>query len=168
MGTWGEKPWDNDAAADYYGELFEDTGLAERVARTLNSEDVSPDEWRAAASVVVLLGRVYVWPIDSYEEHLELAARRLEQILEGDSRETLWRDPYMRRRFREQVAEERGIILARLNREPGAGDRSPRRWQYDSADDLRSRTSAEEPGYEGPDEDVAHNLPEDDSEEGER
>jgi hypothetical protein len=35
MGAWGKLPWDNDGTADWFGELFEKTKLAERVEDTL-------------------------------------------------------------------------------------------------------------------------------------
>lgn len=132
MGTWAEKPWDNDAAADYFGSLMGDTGFAARVIDTLEDSEASKEEHRAAASMVVLLGRVYVWPIDDYEDTLRLAVHRLDEMLVADAEETRWRDPYVRRRYREQVAEERDILKARLRREPDAQPRHPRYWEADS------------------------------------
>ena len=29
MGTWDDKPWGNDTAADWFGDLFDETKLAE-------------------------------------------------------------------------------------------------------------------------------------------
>ena len=40
MGTWDKLPWDNDAAADWFAELFEKTKLAKHV------EDTS--SWRSS------------------------------------------------------------------------------------------------------------------------
>ena len=81
MGTWARLPWDNDSAADWFGDTFDKTGLAHRVEETLNlSVDDSAEEIRAAAAVVLLLGRVYVWPIKDLDRHLALAANRLEEI----------------------------------------------------------------------------------------
>lgn len=81
MGVWGNLPWDNDAAADWFGGLFETTKLAKRVEDTLklNVED-SHEEIRAAASVLLFLGRVYIWPVHDLDRHLTLAADRLEEI----------------------------------------------------------------------------------------
>ncbi|WP_206026375.1 hypothetical protein [Roseimicrobium sp. ORNL1] len=82
MGDWGNLPWDNDSAADWFGDLFDETKLANRVEATLklDAKD-SPEEVRAAAAMVLLLGHTYVWPIDKLDEHLTLAADRLEEIL---------------------------------------------------------------------------------------
>ena len=81
MGAWGKLPWDNDGAADWFDGLFEKTKLAEHVenALKLDVED-SHEEIRAAASVLLFLGRNYVWPVHGLDRHLALAADRLEQI----------------------------------------------------------------------------------------
>ena len=82
MGAWGEAAWDNDAAADWYGDLFDRTKLAKRVEKTLKKKDVEEwaDEIRAAAYLLVTLGRVYIWPIDDLERHLAAAVAKLEKI----------------------------------------------------------------------------------------
>ena len=83
MGTWGTKPWDSDEAADWFGELMDHTKLAAKVVDTLNKdiEDYG-NEIRAAAAVLVMLGRTYIWPVDEMDGHLELAASKLESMLE--------------------------------------------------------------------------------------
>ena len=91
MGGWGTKPWDNDIASDWFGNMMEATGLAEYVEKTLRQElgddlgDNDPGaialKIRAAVSVLVLLGHIYVWPGDDLENHLKLAISRLEEIL---------------------------------------------------------------------------------------
>jgi hypothetical protein len=85
MGIWGARPWDSDAAADWFGDLLSESGLAEQVERTLNL-DIEDDfeEVRAAAAVLVLLGHNYVWPVEDLDRHLELAASRLEEIIDRD------------------------------------------------------------------------------------
>ncbi|MEZ0229424.1 MAG: DUF4259 domain-containing protein, partial [Planctomycetota bacterium] len=60
MGTWGYKCWENDAAADWFLELFEGLELAERISATFDRDN--PDEIRAACHVLTQLGRIYVWP----------------------------------------------------------------------------------------------------------
>lgn len=81
MGTWADAPWDNDEAADWFGDLFEETKLAERVAATLVLDiDEHHREIRAAASLLIFLGRVYVWPVEVLDQHLELAASKLEEM----------------------------------------------------------------------------------------
>lgn len=81
MGTWGTAAWDNDSAADWFGEMFEKTKLAKYVEKTLkkNPED-EPEEIRAAAYVMVALGRTYIWPIDDIDNHLALAVSKLEAV----------------------------------------------------------------------------------------
>jgi len=85
MGAWGELPWDNDGAADWFGDLFEQTKLAEQVERTLKLDvEDSYEEIRAAASVLLFLGRVYIWPVHDLDRHLALAADRLEEVSRVD------------------------------------------------------------------------------------
>jgi hypothetical protein len=84
MGTWGHLPWDNDSAADWFGDTFEKTRLAQRVEEALKlSVDDSAEEIRAAAAIVLMLGRVYVWPIKDLDRHLALAADRLEEVIKS-------------------------------------------------------------------------------------
>ena len=40
MGAWGMAAWDNDGAADWFGDLFAKTKLAARVEKTLRITDV--------------------------------------------------------------------------------------------------------------------------------
>jgi len=81
MGVWGKLPWDNDGAADWFDELFEKTKLAKQVEDTLKLDvDNCPEEIRAAASVLLFLGRNYIWPVHDLDRHLSLAADRLEAI----------------------------------------------------------------------------------------
>lgn len=81
MGAWGIEPWGNDRAADWYGDLLDEIGLAQRVERALQ-QDVpdAHEEIRAAALLLLFLGRVYIWPVDDLDRHLELAATKLEEI----------------------------------------------------------------------------------------
>ena len=85
MGAWGELPWDNDAAADWFGDLMDKTRLAQEVERTLKLDvEDSYEEIRAAASVLLFLGRVYIWPVHDLDRHLTLAADRLEEVSRVD------------------------------------------------------------------------------------
>ena len=105
MGCWGEKAWENDGAADWFGDLFEETGLAKQVEDTLRL-DVSEyhEEVRAAAHLVRLLARTYVWPVDDIDDHRKLAADRLQAILDGDFLEDA---PEICDRVRQEIAELR-------------------------------------------------------------
>ena len=81
MGVWGHLPWDNDGAADWFDGLFTKTKLAKHVEDTLKLDVASShEEIRAAASVMLLLGRDYIWPIHDLDRHLSLAADKLEEI----------------------------------------------------------------------------------------
>ena len=81
MGSWGLDAWDNDTAADWYGSLFDSTGLAKQVEDALNLDpENNPDVIRAAAFLLVQLGRVYVWPVHDMDRHLKLAIQKLETI----------------------------------------------------------------------------------------
>jgi hypothetical protein len=81
MGTWASAAWDNDSAADWYADMFHATGLATYVAEALDRDiEEHRDEIRAAAYLLVALGRVYVWPIEDLEKHLALAITKLEAI----------------------------------------------------------------------------------------
>jgi len=81
MGAWGTRAWENDAAADWFDELFDKTDLARRVEEALSwdVEDQAP-EIRAAAYVLVALGHHFIWPSDQLQHHLALAISRLEEI----------------------------------------------------------------------------------------
>lgn len=81
MGTWGPAAWDNDSAADWFAEMFDETGLAAFVQRALEQDpEDSPEEIRAAAYVLVALGRNYIWPVDELDDQLRLAIAKLEAI----------------------------------------------------------------------------------------
>ncbi|MGL6073804.1 MAG: DUF4259 domain-containing protein [Fimbriiglobus sp.] len=84
MGAWGKAAWDNDDAADWYHELFTKTKLATHVEKALNTKDLEEraGRIRAAAYILVALGRVYIWPIEDFERHLKLAIEKLEAISE--------------------------------------------------------------------------------------
>jgi hypothetical protein len=85
MGDWGVAAWDNDSAADWYGGLFTKTDLAAHVEEALNRDpDSEPDVIRAAAFVLVQLGRVYIWPVNELDRHLKLAVQQLEIIREQE------------------------------------------------------------------------------------
>ena len=81
MGAWGTAAWDNDKAADWYAEVFGVTGLAERVEAALARDPARyPEVVRAAAHVLIQLGRGYVWPVRDLQPHLALAVKQLEVV----------------------------------------------------------------------------------------
>jgi hypothetical protein len=83
MGMWAFNPWDNDQAADWYGVLMETTKFREAWLRGIHASPVdAPDVVRAAAALFVMLGRVYVWPIETFNEDLEHSISALERVAE--------------------------------------------------------------------------------------
>jgi hypothetical protein len=74
-------PWENDGAADWFGDVMENSGLPLMVeaALELDAEEYHEDI-RAAAYVLLSLGRTFIWPVDKLDEHLRLAIDKLRQI----------------------------------------------------------------------------------------
>lgn len=82
---WDYKPWDNDGAADWYGDLMDSTKLRDTWLEGIKEDPIdSPDIVRAAAGLFIMLGRVYIWPIDYYDSDLELTISQLEKVAEND------------------------------------------------------------------------------------
>ncbi|MBN2139120.1 MAG: DUF4259 domain-containing protein [Sedimentisphaerales bacterium] len=83
MGVWDLAPWDNDGGADWFDDMFEKTNLADHVRQTLRSSNPQDDyeQIRAAASLVVMLGHTYIWPVETLDQDLSLAASKLAEIL---------------------------------------------------------------------------------------
>ncbi len=85
MGTWGTAAWESDGAADWFAALFDTTGLSRQVEETLNGDpEDDHEEIRAAASLLVMLGRDFIWPVDELDRDLALAIHKLEAIRELD------------------------------------------------------------------------------------
>jgi len=81
MGMWAYAPWDNDGAADWYGDLMDRTKLRDAWLEGINQDPTeSPDVVRAAACLFVMLGRVYVWPIKNYDDDLEKTIDALTRV----------------------------------------------------------------------------------------
>jgi len=81
MSAWATAAWDNDSVADWFGDMFDATGLAKYVEETLERDvEEYHEEIRAAAYMVVALGRVYIWPINDLDNHLALAISKLKEI----------------------------------------------------------------------------------------
>ena len=120
MGAWGTAAWDNDDAADWFGDLFAATKLAARVEKTLKKKDVEEyaGEIRAAAYMLVALGRVYIWPVEDLDRHLKLAIKKLEAIHALDDYQD---DPTIA----SEIAELRSRLLPPSpDGEPGAASNS--------------------------------------------
>ena len=110
MGTWDIYPWDNDTAADWFGELMDSTGFAERVGEALRRRPVD-DHWeaiRAAGYILIHLGRVYIWPVNRLQDDLTVAVRQFEFIVQMLRRDD---EP----EFVQAVSNELERLRARLN-----------------------------------------------------
>lgn len=128
MGAWGNLPWDNDSGADWFGDMFEDTKLADRVEATLRLDPAeSHEEIRAAASVVLLFGHTYVWPIKQIDLHLALAADRLEELL----RLNIYAEaPDLVASIRDEIQELRSRIKAPSSATPQPSPVQKKWWQF--------------------------------------
>jgi len=82
VGEWSDNPWDNDAAADWFGNLMHSTRLRNAWCEGMRADpDDDKGEIRYAASwLFVQLGRIYVWPMETFEADLELTIRVLEEL----------------------------------------------------------------------------------------
>lgn len=85
MGTWNFAPWDNDEAADWYGSFMDRTKLRDAWLDGIGKDPAeSPAVVRAAGALFVMLGRVYIWPIETFDEDLEKAIAGLVSVTEND------------------------------------------------------------------------------------
>jgi hypothetical protein len=82
MGTWNNKPYDNDGAADWFAGLMDKSQLREHWLQSLKNCDLDdrPEIARAAVWVFIQLGHVYVWPIENYDHDLKLATSTAEAL----------------------------------------------------------------------------------------
>lgn len=113
MGAWDIQPWDNDSAADWFGDVFKCTKLASHVENALNlNPGDCHEQIRAAASLLIFLGRPYIWPIHDLNRHLALAADRLEQVARV---EVIAEAPKLVEQIRAEIEELRSRI-----KQPGA------------------------------------------------
>ncbi|HET7490125.1 MAG TPA: hypothetical protein VFJ85_19530 [Acidimicrobiales bacterium] len=118
MGTWGFDPWDNDSAADWFGELWDDTPIVDRVLEGLRSG--GGHEMLAALWLCTQLCRVYVWPVYRLDETLDAAIAAADQLLAGADENglvELWSDADVD--IVTQIKGYRSELTARRNR---AGD----------------------------------------------
>jgi hypothetical protein len=120
MGAWGMDPWDNDTAADWFGDLWDGTSMVDRVLAVLRADG---DEATVAALWFCSeLCRVYVWPIDRYDETLDAAIAAADRILAGEDEEGLvemWEDDPA---FVAQIEGFRATLAARKSAGAGGDD----------------------------------------------
>jgi hypothetical protein len=87
-------PWDNDSAADWFGDLWRDTPIVDRVLEVLRED--AGEATVAALWLCSELCRVYIWPVDRFDETVDAAIAAAERILAGEDEEGLvemWDDP---------------------------------------------------------------------------
>ncbi len=108
MGMWDFEAWDNDGAADWFGDLMDQTKIRDEWHKTitLNDED-SYEEIRAAIWLFAQLGRVYVWPIDHLDEDIKSALKACDLLL--NSEELIEEVPD----FLAKIMEDRAVIQSR-------------------------------------------------------
>ena len=82
MGAWGVSAFDNDSAADWFGDLWDEVPLPTKIGEMLEIEvdEDNHEEIRAAVHVLVQLGVVYIWPVGLIDPHCKLAIQRLKEI----------------------------------------------------------------------------------------
>lgn len=84
------------------------------------------DEIRAAASVLLFLGRNYVWPVQDLDRHLALAADRLEQVSRVAE---IAESPELVEEIHTEVQELRGRIKTNGSAQP-TSPKARRWWQF--------------------------------------
>ncbi|QKT13676.1 hypothetical protein [Rhodococcus sp. W8901] len=118
MGAWGSAPWHNDAAADWFGDVFVGIDIDARIGDALEHDD-DYDRVRAACYLLAVLGHSMVWPgdLERLDGHLERGVELLTEMIEPESEfRELWEDdPEVIEAVRAEIAE----LEARLD---GEGD----------------------------------------------
>lgn len=111
MGAWDVEPWDNDTAADWFGDFFDDLKIEKLQEAFKHYDDY--DTIRAACYVLQSLGRIYVWPgerLDDLKPLLEKGIEHLTNMIEPPNDDwdflELWDDnPEVVESVRQQIAE---------------------------------------------------------------
>ncbi|WP_458689488.1 hypothetical protein [Nocardia tengchongensis] len=118
MGAWASAPWQNDAAADWFGDVFEGIDIDARIDDAFEHDD-DYDRARAACYLLAVLGHGTVWPgdLERLDGHLERGVELLTEMIEPESEfRELWEDdPEVIEAVRAEIAE----LAARLD---GKGD----------------------------------------------
>ncbi|MGS2804996.1 hypothetical protein [Nocardia sp. MW-W600-9] len=118
MGAWGSAPWHNDAAADWFGDVFAGIDIDARIGDALEHGD-DFDRVRAACYLLAVLGHSTVWPgdLERLDGHFERGVELLTEMIEPESEfRDLWEDdPEVIEAVRAEIAE----LEARLD---GEGD----------------------------------------------
>lgn len=125
MGYWGRGPWENDRAGDYTSDAL--GALCAHVLSTLRENDGAPEEYRAAARLVVVLYEA--WDTFTVDEAVDAAIRRLAGVTEyaqkafedpDDMARLVWEERAELMRLRDK-REAREAELMRAYRERNRG-----------------------------------------------
>ncbi len=138
METQSLVPWKDSTASEWLGKQEAWQRLLQYVCATLESDPRKyPNQIRAAASLVIMLGREGFWSIAHGQrdrEHLaSLAKRQLAQIkqmysIESRGNPTLLGDPAYKK-FMQTLDEEMRLLEARMNGEEiNLADEAPSSW----------------------------------------
>ena len=82
MGMWDFEAWGNDTAADWFNDII-DADFRKKWLETIDVE-IDEDDFesvRAAIWLFTQLGRVYIWPINDYDEDLAKAIKAAETLI---------------------------------------------------------------------------------------
>jgi hypothetical protein len=114
---WAFAPWDNDQAADWFGDFMDGTQIRQKWLAGIKADPMdSPEVVRAAAALFIMLGRVYVWPIKTFDEDLELSIASLSQVAANEEFAEL---PELVAAIQQEVAE------LKTRRKPASAPDSP-------------------------------------------
>uniref|UniRef100_UPI003A85D559 hypothetical protein n=1 Tax=Leucobacter sp. BZR 635 TaxID=3378705 RepID=UPI003A85D559 len=94
MGAWGSAPWHNDAAADWFGDVFAGIDIDAHITDAFQYDD-DYDRVRAACYLLAVLGHSAVWPgeLEQLDDHLERGIELLNDMVEpGSDFRELWED----------------------------------------------------------------------------
>jgi hypothetical protein len=110
MGCWSVEAWANDAAADWFADLWERCPIPLKVEEALQLDPKdNHEEIRAAAYVLLQLGHTYVWPVALIDRHCDLGAQRLEQLKAMEI--------YAGDNFQAQLQKEIDTLRSRISRD---------------------------------------------------
>lgn len=92
MGAFGTRPYDNDTAADWFGKVL--APVSDSIEELLNRpvEEDNYDEYRAAAWLLIKIGRNFVYDINRRNDHLSRLHTRLQIIRDDQGWMDCWTD----------------------------------------------------------------------------
>ncbi|WP_430332935.1 hypothetical protein [Rhodococcus sp. ACT016] len=114
MGAWASAPWHNDAAADWFGDVFAGIDIDARIGDALEYDD-DYDRVRAACYLLAVLRHSTVWPgdLERLDGHLERGVEMLTDMIEPSrSRSSVSSGKTTRRSSRPFAGRSRNSRLA--------------------------------------------------------